>query len=148
MVAMNRWNGWKFQTQPTLPFFTVKVDTVLGKPQPIWDRDDAGTPLTPVTTWYHLVTTFKPGYMDFYINGTLVQEWTNTPGTIATLANPINLTIGSDLPTNKYLTTDATGNFLVDYGGFWTGDMDDVMIYNIALSAPQVQSIYTNQKTL
>ena len=40
-----------------------------------------------------------------------------------------------------------TGNFLVDYGGFWTGDMDDVMFYNIALTGPQVQSIFNNQNT-
>ena len=25
MIAMNRWNGWKFQTQPSLPFFTVNA---------------------------------------------------------------------------------------------------------------------------
>lgn len=147
MIAMNRWNGFKFQTQPTLPFFTVKVDTVLGKPQPIWDRDDAGVALTPVTTWYHLAITFKAGVEDFYINGTLVKEWTNTPGTAITLTNPINLVIGADLPVSKYLTTDATGNFLVDYGGFWTGDMDDVMFYNISLTGPQIQSIFNNQHT-
>jgi Concanavalin A-like lectin/glucanases superfamily len=149
MIAMNRWNGWKFQTQPSLPFFTVHaiesgppVDTTY------YDRDDAGTALTSSTTWYHLVVTFKPGEEDFYINGSLVKSWTNVPGTpISAASNPINITIGSDLPTNKYLTVDATGNFLVDYGGFWSGDMDDVMFYNIALTGPQVQSIYNDQKT-
>ncbi len=147
MIAMNRWNGWKFQTQPTLPFFTVHsieqgppVDTTY------YDRDDAGVAILP-GTWYHLVVTFKPGEEDFYINGSLVKSWTNTPGTPITLASPINITIGSDLPTNKYLTVDPSGNFLVDYGGFWTGELDDVMFYNIPLTAPQVQSVYNNQKT-
>jgi hypothetical protein len=148
MISLNRWNGWKFQTQPTLPFFTVHaieqgppVDTTY------YDRDDAGVALVP-GTWYHLVVTFKPGEEDFYINGSLVKSWTNTPGTPIAMAAPINITIGSDLPTSKYLTTDPTGNFLVDYGGFWTGSLDDVMFYNIPLTAPQVQSIYNNQKTL
>ena len=92
-----------------------------------YDRDDAGTALHPGATWYHLVVTFKPGEEDFYINGALVKSWTNVPGTPIQVTPPINLTIGSDLPVSKYLTVDATGNFLVDYGGFWTGDMDDVM---------------------
>ena len=141
MIAMNRWNGWKFQTQPFLPFYTVKTDSA------IYDRDDAGTAIHPGTTWYHLVVTFKPGEEDFYINGALIKSWTNVPGTPIALTSPINISIGSDLPTNKYLTVDATGNFLVDYGGFWTGDLDDVMFYNIALTGPQAQSIYNNQNT-
>jgi hypothetical protein len=147
MIAMDRWNGWKFQTQPTLPFFTVHaIETGPPVDTTYYDRDDAGVAVN-VKTWYHLVVTFKPGEEDFYINGSLVKSWTNTPGTPISLASPINITIGSDLPTNKYLTTDPTGNFLVDYGGFWTGEMDDVMFYNIPLTAPQVQSIYNNQKT-
>ena len=145
MVSMNRWNGYKFQTQPFLPFFTVHA--VQTTDTAYYDRDDAGTAIVPGTTWYHLVVTFKPGFEDFYINGSLVKEWTNVPGTPITVPN-INLTIGSDLPTSKYLTVDATGNFLVDYGGFWTGDLDDVMFYNIALDGPQVASIFANQNTL
>jgi len=149
MVAMNRWNGYKFQTQPFLPFYTVKVFESTPAPgdTTIYDRDDAGTAIVPGTTWYHLVATFKPGVEDFYINGSLVKEWTNTPGAPITLTDQINFVIGADLPVSKYLTVDASGNFLVDYGGFWTGDMDDVMFYNIALTGPQVQSIYTNQAT-
>jgi hypothetical protein len=149
MIAMNRWNGWKFQTQPSLPFYTVHaIETGPPVDTTYYDRDDAGTPLNSATTWYHLVVTFTPGKEDFYINGSLIKEWTNVPGTPINISgNPINITIGSDLPVSKYLTTDATGNWLVDYGGFWSGDMDDVMFYNIALTAPQVQSIYNDQAT-
>ena len=39
-------------------------------------------------------------------------------------------------------------SLLLIRGGFWTGDMDDVMFYNIALDGPQVKSVFTNQKTL
>jgi hypothetical protein len=145
MVSMNRWNGYKFQTQPFLPFFTVHA--VQTTDSAYYDRDDAGTAIVPGPTWYHLVVTFKPGFEDFYINGSLVKEWTNVPGTPITVPN-INLSIGSDLPTGSYLTVDPSGNFLVDYGGFWTGDLDDVMIYNTALDGPQVASIFANQHTL
>jgi hypothetical protein len=157
MVAMNRWNGFKFQTQSGyLPFFTVRAFEAANNPTDttIYDHDDAGTALKPGATWYHLVVTFKPGEEDFYIDGSLVTTWPTAlgagkvPGTPISLSpSPVNLTIGSDLPTSRYLTVDASGNFLVDYGGFWTGDLDDVMFYNIALTGPQVLSIFTNQNT-
>ncbi len=149
MISMNRWNGWKFQTQQAyLPFYTVHaIETGPPVDTTYYDRDDAGTALIPGATWYHLVVTFKPGEEDFYINGSPVKSWTNVPGSPIPVGTPVNISIGSDLPTGTYLTVDPSGNFLVDYGGFWTGDMDDVMFYNIPLTAPQVLSIYNNQKT-
>ena len=146
MVSMNRWNGYKFQTQSVYkPFFTVHAITPAGDTT-YYDRDDVTFTVTPGATWYHLVVTFTSGVEDFYVNGSLVKEWTDVPGTPITVDN-IDLTIGSDLPTSKYLTVDPTGAFLVDYGGFWTGDLDDVMFYNIALTGSQVASIYANQST-
>jgi hypothetical protein len=150
MVAMNRWNGYKFQLQSShLPFFTVKVIKSTGDTT-IYDRDNAGTPVVK-NTWRHLVVTFKSGVESFYIDGDLVKTWdvstpNPVPGNAITLGNPIDFVIGQDLPTSKYLTVD--GDFQVKWGGFWTGDLDDVMFYNIALDGPQVKSIFTNQKTL
>jgi hypothetical protein len=148
MISLNRWNGWKFQTQPLLPFFTVHAYEANATPPDTtyYDRDDAGTKVNPGTTWYHLVVTFKPGEEDFYINGALVKSWTNTPGTPIAITTPPNLTIGSDLPTTAYSTDPNNANY-VNYGGFWKGDLDDVMFYNIALTGPQVQSIFNNQNT-
>jgi len=144
-TALNRWNGYKFQLQSgNLSFFTVKVNKAGGGTE-IHDRDNAGVALSN-NVWYHVAVTFKPGQMDFYINGDLVKSWTNTPGTGFTLTTPINFVIGQDLPTDKYLTVD--GDFQVAWGGFFTGDMDDVMFYNKALDGPQVKSIYNNQVTL
>ena len=58
IVAMNRWNGYKFQLQAShLPFFTVKVIRTAGDTT-IYDRDDAGIALAE-NTWSHLVVTFK-----------------------------------------------------------------------------------------
>lgn len=152
-LAMNRWNGYKFQLQSGhLPFYTVKVIRPAGDTT-IYDRDDAGIAVAE-NTWRHLVVTFTSGVENFYINGDLVKTWDAStpnpvPGNAITLANPIDLVIGQDLPTNKYVTVDdGTGNFFVNYGGFFTGDMDDVMFYNIALTGPQVKSIFLNQNTL
>jgi len=148
MVSLNRWNGWKFQTQPFLPFFTVHAFEANATPPDTtyYDRDDAGTAIHPGTTWYHLVVTFKPGEEDFYINGALVKSWTNVPGAPIKVVAPPNITIGSDLPTTAYSTDPNNANY-VNYGGFWKGDLDDVMFYNISLTAPQVQSIFNNQNT-
>jgi hypothetical protein len=84
--------------------------------------------------------------MNFYVNGDLVKSWTNTPGNPVTVSDQIDFVIGQDLPTSKY--TDTEGDFYVNWGGFWTGDLDDVMLYNVALDATQVKSIYNNQKDL
>ncbi len=150
MVAMNRWNGYKFQLQSGhLPFYTVKVVKAVGDTT-IYDRDDAGTAIAE-NAWHHLVVTFTSGTEVFYIDGDPVKTWDAAssgpvPGNALTLANPIDFVIGQDLPTNKYLTVD--GDFQVAWGGFWTGDLDDVMLYNVALDGPQVHSIYVNQKDL
>jgi len=144
LFAMNRWNGYKLQYQSANKiFFTMKG--VVGTDTAFYDRDDV-TAVLDNDVWYHVIVTFKAGEMNFYINGDLVKSWTDTPNSPITLASPVNITIGQDLPTDKYLTVD--GDFQVAWGGFFTGDIDDVMFYNVVLTAPQVQSIYTNQKTL
>jgi len=144
LFAMNRWNGYKLQYQSANKiFYTVKG--VVGTDTAYYDRDDV-TAVLDNEVWYHVIVTYKAGEMNFYINGDLVKSWTDTPNPPITLSTPVNITIGQDLPTNKYLVVD--GDFQVAWGGFFTGDIDDVMFYNIVLTAPQVQSIYTNQKTL
>lgn len=143
ITSLNRWNGYKFQLQSANKLFYT-VHATNGTDTTYYDRDDE-TAVLDNGTWYHGVVTFKPGEMDFYLNGDLVKSWTNVPYNPLTLANPINFVIGQDLPTDKYLTVD--GDFQVAWGGFWTGDLDDVMFYNVALTGPQVKSIYDNQKT-
>ncbi len=144
ILSLNRWNGYKFQLQSANKLF-MTVKAVNGTDTVYHDRDDEVAVLDN-NVWYHSVVTYKAGQMDFYVNGDLVKSWTNTPGNPVTLANPVNLVIGQDLPTSKYLTVD--GDFQVAWGGFWTGDMDDVMFYNVALDGTQVKSIYNNQKSL
>ena len=147
MIAMNRWNGWKFQMQPTRPFFTVNTDSA------DYDRDGALDLAIGTTvgsgSWYHLVVTYDgAGTEVFYVNGTMVKTWTNLKGAAKQFTPTIDISIGSDLPNSAYTPTDdGTGRYFVTWGGYWTGDLDDVMFYNIALTGPQVASIYTNQNT-
>jgi hypothetical protein len=63
------------------------------------------------------------------------------------LPGPVNFIIGQDLPTSEYSTVDGSDNY-VNWGGFFSGDIDNVMFYNIVLDGTQVKSIFENQKSL
>ena len=146
MIAMNRWNGYKlnFQTDPKA-FFTVKA-VVPGVTDPAYyDRDNA-SPIVTQGQWWHIVVTFGGGHMVFYLNGVMVKDWDNTPGTaISQSAAPVNLIFGQDLPSTGYSLSDADPNYL-NWGGFYIGAMDEVRIYKSVLTASQVTSIYEVEK--
>ena len=90
MIALNRWNGWKFQLQPSRPFLTVDTDTT------IYDRD-AALDITIGTTvgagpWHHLVATYDgAGNEVFYVDGTMVKTWTNLKGAIKVFNPTVDL---------------------------------------------------------
>jgi len=145
MIAMNRWNGYKlnFQQDPKA-FFTVKA-VVPGVTDPAYyDRDNA-SPIVTQGAWWHIVVTFGGGHMMFYLNGILVKDWDNTPGTAILQSAPVNLVFGQDLPTTGYSLSDADPNYL-NWGGFYIGAMDEVRIYKSVLTASQVTSIYEVEK--
>ena len=88
--------------------------------------------------------------MVFYLNGTPVKTWTDVSGDPYGVKSNINLTIGQDLPTSAYQINekdDADGNnFNGPWGGFFTGDLDELRMYNVVLSGTQVRSIYNAEK--
>lgn len=146
MVSMNRWNGYKLQFQDSpKAFFTVKAN-VAGVVDPAYyDRDNA-SPLVTQGQWWHIVVTFGGGHMIFYLNGVMVKDWDNTPGTaISQSAAPVNLVFGQDLPSAGYSTVDGSPNY-VNWGGFYIGALDEVRMYKSVLTASQVTSIYTVEK--
>jgi hypothetical protein len=153
MISMNRWNGYKFQIQDTpRAFFTAHASGVNSPPlgnssdSTYYDRDMNVGKISPLTKWYHYVVTFGGGHEIFYINGTLVYDWSNVPGTIVNLAaKPVNLVIGQDLPTAKY-STSSSSPYYVNYGAYFIGAIDEVRIYKTVLSASQVTSIYNLEK--
>lgn len=146
MVSMNRWNGYKLQFQDSpKAFFTVKA-TVPGVVDPAYyDRDNA-SPLVTQGQWWHIVVTFGGGHMIFYLNGVMVKDWDNTPGTaISQSAAPVNLIFGQDLPSTGYSLNEADPNYL-NWGGFYIGALDEVRLYKSVLTASQVTSIYEVEK--
>jgi hypothetical protein len=80
-----------------------------------------GTAALPVNTWTHLAATYDRTTMRLYVNGVQVVSQAQT-GAIATSANPLQ--IGGD-------------SF---YGQYFQGVIDEVRVYNRALSAMEIQT--------
>jgi hypothetical protein len=148
-IAMNRWNGYKFNFQDTpRAFFTATYDdpSVPVTNHCCLDRDqNVGT--APQGAWHHYVVTFGPGHEIFYIDGVLVYDWTNIPtqAKISQLQSPVNLVFGQDLPSTGYSTNSSDPNYL-NWGGYYIGTLDEVRLYKSVLSATQVTSIYNQEK--
>lgn len=82
-----------------------------------------------VNTWNHIVFVYKQNaYRKMYLNGT--EVWSTTDAPAATGANTTYGFIGASANT----TTTANGNFLNGY-------LNDVRIYNHALSAAEIHEI-------
>ena len=80
-----------------------------------------GTAALTTNTWAFLTETYNGSTLSLYVNGTLVSSLAET-GNIATSTNPLQ--IGGD-------------NI---YGQYFQGLIDNVRIYNTALTAPQIQT--------
>ncbi|MHA4809427.1 LamG domain-containing protein [Flavitalea flava] len=147
MFALNRWWGYKLNLQGSnFLYFTVY------KGNSNWALDDDGGSLStvPLSTWVHAAVTFDNAnsMAKFYLNGLLVRTWLNKTGPPASVDPSYNITIGNELPKSKYNLNDSNHP---DY--FWgpdgfTGSLDDIRFYNVALSDKEVLSIYTIEKTL
>ena len=78
-----------------------------------------------VGTWYHMAWVVNSANFTLYVNGA-------QSGTTPVVGNAFTV-------TNMYLAT--TSQYLTSQS--FSGELDDLRIYNTALSAAQVQSIYT-----
>ena len=142
MVSLNRWNGYKFQLQSNnFPFFTFH-DSNNG-----YHDVDANPGTVPQDIWTQVVLTYTNGSMKFYVNGVLVKT-AAVSGTPITVSPPVNMSIGNELPKSVYNLTDSNNPNYFWGESFLIGSLDDVRIYNTALSAAEVLSIYTQEKSL
>ena len=83
-----------------------------------------GTSALPVNTWTHLAVTYDRATIRLFVNGIQVSSLAAT-GAIASSTNP--LSIGGDSI----------------YGQYFSGLIDDVRVYNTALTAAQIQTDMT-----
>ncbi|MGY3089552.1 hypothetical protein ACVWYF_002600 [Hymenobacter sp. UYAg731] len=146
IVSLNRWTSYKFQLQDFgKPFLTVNTSGGIA-------NKDSESGIVPLNTWTHVATSYVSGTMKFYVNGALVKTWTDVTGAMAAAPQPVPLCIGQQLPNSIY-NSSPTGSQAADYfqfygESFFKGQMDDIRIYNRALTDAEVQSIFTIENTL
>jgi len=144
MISEKWWEGYKFQFQDgNKPFFTFK--TADGQYN---DRDWNVNGLPNDRLWHYIVVTLKAGEEVFYGDGVPIYTWTNLTGTggiNTSLPDPQAFVIGQQQPNT--LTGIAPADDPSQYGvGYFKGSLDDIRIYNTALTAEQVMSIYNLEK--
>ena len=83
--------------------------------------DASGTAALPANGWSYLTETYDGAALRLYVNGTQVASTAHT-GTIASSTNPLQ--IGGDSI----------------YGQFFAGLIDEVRVYNVALTPAQIQA--------
>jgi len=154
ILSYNDWYTWKFQTQNDgKPFFTI--NTSAGGT----DADNETVLSVPNTTWTHLVVSLDlvAKTMDFYVNGALTKEWTsvtkpNLTGTlmpytaVSTTKLPLLVGAAFTYAEAKAVWPASWGWETIPNWGYFTGSLDELKVYNIALSAGQVSKLYNSEK--
>jgi len=141
LMALNRNNGYQLQLFSSQKLYaTFKC---VYNQQFVYNDDDSGEGIVPWNAWTHVAVAYADGSMRFYVNGVLVNALNDKNGTLVPV-DQIAFTIGSDLPTGTY--EDAPGAFYVGYGGYFTGAIDEVRIYNTMLSNSDIEAIYQMER--
>jgi len=84
------------------------------------EQDAPGAAPVPLNTWTHLASTFDGSTLRLYVNGALAGSKAIS-GSVAATTNPLRI----------------GGNTI--WGEFFTGQIDEVRLYNRALSAGEIQ---------
>jgi len=85
--------------------------------------------------WHHVVTTFNGLRQNLYVDGIVQQEGLVWNGFVE--ANEHDITIGGNRSNPYPLLDEVDASF--------NGEMDDVMMFNRALSADEVQTLFKSQ---
>lgn len=92
-----------------------------------------GTTVPKPNTWYHVVGVYDGAKMNLYVNGVVDNSIDYAGG---------NLTGDASNPT--IIGASYSGSYFNN----WNGEIDDVRVYNRALSANEVQQLYNLGKAL
>lgn len=132
IMSLNIWNTWKFELpNHGKPFLTRKLvdSTYIDK--------DANPFVVEPQTWYQVVIATDQTAWSFYIDGTLAVEWP-----LDDVATPIAADPTVDFVIGSFLPNDAEW----DVAGWFTsfhGSLDDIRIYDKALTAAEVSALYS-----
>ena len=120
--------GWQERWKISLPSHG-KVVWTTNNTSGISDMDAGGGNELPVGTWRHVVLVHDGAKDIIYMNGVQVAEKVVT-GNLNNTTKPLGI-----------------GYNAVDGGNVFDGLMDEVQIYNVALTAPQIAALYAAQNT-
>jgi hypothetical protein len=157
IVSQNYWWGYKFQTQSAgKPLFTERINANGAK-----DLDaDAGI-VTP-NVWTHVVVSLNSAtkIMSFYMDGVNVRTYTEDDG-VGPLTQTLNLTdagtgytftpqpflIGSFATDAEILAHPLSFDWISTSNvASFKGAIDELKLYNIALTDGQVAKLYNDEK--
>ncbi len=94
----------------------------------------------PVNQWIHWVVTISGTTTKMYVNGNLVA---NVPGSF-TGKTYIN---GKELAIGVMINAAGVAPYTDENGGYFRGKLDDIRIYDNAMTAEQVQGLYNSVKS-
>ncbi len=119
--------GWQSRWKVSMPDHGKPVFTTHSGGACCSDLD-SGTPLV-LNTWTHVAMTHDGAKDIIYFNGVKVNEKT---------------AVGNLDPTTHLL---GIGFDPIDFGGYFNGSLDEVLIYNVALDAAAIAALYAAQNT-
>jgi hypothetical protein len=124
-------SGWRTIMQREVDAYFLNASTDAGPLRPGGGATISGNGLvvtgptaSPVSGWTHIAMTFDGNTLTLYVNGTPVATRGAT-GAVQTNTNALR--IGGNVP----------------YGEFFTGIIDEVRVYNRALTAAEIQTDMT-----
>ncbi len=148
ILSQNYWNGYKLQTQGGgKPFFTYKkVDGG------IIDADNETDNSITAGVWKQVVISLNgtTKELKFFVNGTLTKTWTEANKGIG----PLIQTLTAPAPQPFIIGCVATDTELATWTwtetptslGYFKGAIDELKIFNIALTDGQVSKLYNDEK--
>jgi RHS repeat-associated protein len=108
--------GIRFESGGTLSAYLMNAGTVLGSV--------SGSSVVSSGVWHNVVFVDNDGVITLFLDGSIYD--TGTVSTLGSILNSNPLTLGSD-----------------DSGLYFTGSIDDVRVYGLALSGLEANELYT-----
>ncbi len=155
IISLNYWNNWKLNLQnESKPFFTVATaDGII-------DADNETVESAPANKWTHLVISLSltDHTLTFYVNGEMTKVWdangkpqlaanTLAPEFVSTLGTKLPMLIGCATTFEEAASWSWTTLPILPTGwDNYVGSIDELKVYNIALTAGQVSKLYNAEK--
>ncbi len=148
IISQNYWNGYKLQTQGGgKPFFTY-----LKAGGGNIDADNETDNSIKKDVWNHIVVTLNSTTLELkiYVDGTLTKTWTEANKGIGPLTTTLSpapqpFIIGC-VATDDEIAANFMAWTTADNLGYFMGAIDELRIYNIALTDGQVSKLYNDEK--